>query len=298
MSKPKLIVVLGPTACGKSGLGVDLAKRVGGEIVSADSRQVYRGLDLGTGKITLEEMAGVPHHMLDIIDPGTPYSAAEFQRGAYAAIDGILARGKVPLLVGGTGLYVRAVAEGYVFQDAPPNPALRDRLETWDVPALYARFQTLTGLTLSESERNNRQRLVRAVEKAESGAYADAARAPRYDVLQLGCAYPREILHRRIDLRLRARLDAGMAGEVSGLLDAGVSGDFLEGLGLEYRWRTSWAGPSSALPSGRSAGSKRTRCCGWIWITPPSLRRPGRRSAFWPGHKRAEYFFQKIFKDL
>ena len=236
MSKPKLIVVLGPTACGKSGLGVDLAKRVGGEIVSADSRQVYRGLDLGTGKITLEEMAGVPHHMLDIIDPGTPYSAAEFQRGAYAAIDGILARGKVPLLVGGTGLYVRAVAEGYVFQDAPPNPALRDRLETWDVPALYARFQTLTGLTLSESERNNRQRLVRAVEKAESGAYADAARAPRYDVLQLGCAYPREILHRRIDLRLRARLDAGMAGEVSGLLDAGVSGDFLEGLGLEYRW--------------------------------------------------------------
>ena len=232
----KLIVVLGPTACGKSGLGVALAGRIGGEIVSADSRQVYRGLDLGTGKITPEEMAGIPHHMLDIIDPGVPYSAAQVQRGAYDAVDGILARGKVPLLVGGTGLYVRAVAGGYVFRDAPPNPALRDRLEALDAPALYARLQALTGLSLSESERSNRQRLVRAVEKAEAGAYTDAERAPRYEVLQLGCAYPREILCRRIDLRLQARLDAGMIDEVAGLLANRVPGAFLESLGLEYRW--------------------------------------------------------------
>ena len=109
---PKLIVILGPTACGKSGLGVTLAKRFNGEIVSADSRQVYRGLDLGTGKITAEEMEGVPHHLLDVANPGEQYSVARFQQEAYVAIDGILERGHQPFLVGGTGLYVRAVSEG------------------------------------------------------------------------------------------------------------------------------------------------------------------------------------------
>ena len=236
MSLPKLIVVLGPTACGKSGLGVELAKRCGGEIVSADSRQVYRGLDLGTGKITPEEMEGIPHHMLDVVEPNTPYSVADFQRGAYAAIDDILARGRVPLLVGGTGLYIRAVAQGFVFRDAPPNPALRDQLEQLDAAALYARFQALTGLTLNESEQRNQQRLVRAVEKAMAGGYDDVACVPRYRVLQLGCAYPREVLHRRIDQRLRDRLEAGMVEEVARLREQGATDAFLEGLGLEYRY--------------------------------------------------------------
>ena len=125
MPLPKLIVILGTTACGKSGLGVELAKRFDGEIVSADSRQVYKGLDLGTGKVTQEEMDGVPHHLLDVVEPNQPYSVHDFQRGAYAAIDGILARGKTPFLVGGTGLYVRSVTQGFTFSDAPPDPALR-----------------------------------------------------------------------------------------------------------------------------------------------------------------------------
>ena len=112
MALPKLIVILGTTACGKSWLGVELAKRVGGEIVSADSRQMYRGLDLGTGKVTAEEMDGVPHYLLDVVEPNESYSVAQFQRDAYEAIDGILSRGKVPILVGGTGLYVRSVTEG------------------------------------------------------------------------------------------------------------------------------------------------------------------------------------------
>lgn len=236
MSLPKLIVVLGPTACGKSSLGVELARHCNGEIVSADSRQVYRGLDLGTGKITPDEMEGIPHHMLDVVEPNTPYSVADFQRGAYAAIDGILSRGKQPLLVGGTGLYIRAVTQGFVFQDTPPNPALRAELEQLSAGALYDRFRALTGLTLNESEQHNQQRLVRAVEKAEAGGYADAARVPRYDVLQLGCTYPRDVLHRRIDHRLRARLDAGMVQEVASLRAAGVTDAFLEGLGLEYRY--------------------------------------------------------------
>ena len=236
MSLPKLIVILGPTACGKSSLGVELARHCNGEIVSADSRQVYRGLDLGTGKITPDEMEGIPHHMLDVVDPNTPYSVADFQRGAYAAIDGILSRGKQPLLVGGTGLYIRAITQGFVFRDTPPNPALRAELEQLSAGVLYDRFRALTGLTLNESEQHNQQRLVRAVEKAEAGGYADAACVPRYDVLQLGCTYPRDVLHRRIDHRLRARLDAGMVQEVASLRAAGVTDAFLDGLGLEYRY--------------------------------------------------------------
>ncbi len=237
MALPKLIVILGTTACGKSGLGVDLARHVGGEIVSADSRQVYRGLDLGTGKVTEEEMAGVPHHLLDIVAPNENYSVAEFQRDAYAAIDGILARGRVPLLVGGTGLYVRAVTEGYTFSDSQPDPALRAELEQKTTNELYAMFCAQTGRTLSGGEEKNRHRLVRTLEKLLSGApLTETPRVPRYEVLQLGMTYPREILCRRIDERLQKRLDDGMVEEVARLRAQGATDAFLEGLGLEYRY--------------------------------------------------------------
>ena len=237
MALPKLIVILGTTACGKSGLGVELARHVGGEIVSADSRQVYRGLDLGTGKVTEEEMGGVPHHLLDVVDPNESYSVAQFQRDAYASIDDILARGKVPLLVGGTGLYVRAVAEGYVFRDSVPDPALRAELEGKSAGELYALFQAKTGRTLSGGEENNRHRLVRTLEKVLAGEdLTEAPREPRYQVLQLGMTYPREELCRRIDERLIRRLDDGMVEEVARLREEGATDAFLDGLGLEYRY--------------------------------------------------------------
>ena len=237
MALPKLIVILGTTACGKSGLGVELAKHVGGEIVSADSRQVYRGLDLGTGKVTAEEMDGVPHHLLDVVSPNQSYSVAEFQRDAYAAIDGTLARGKIPLLVGGTGLYVRAVAEGYAFPESQPNPALRAELEGRSTEELYAMFRAQTGHTLSGGEDKNRRRLVRTMEKPLSGdSLTESPRAPRYEVLQLGMTYPRDVLCRRIDERLQRRLDDGMIEEVARLRAEGASDAFLEGLGLEYRY--------------------------------------------------------------
>lgn len=237
MSLPKLVVILGPTACGKSGLGVALAKRYGGEIVSADSRQVYRGLDLGTGKITPAEMEGVPHHLLDVADPGEPFSVARFQPMAYAAIDGILERGNLPFLVGGTGLYVRAVAEGYVFHQAPPDPDLRAELEALPIEALRDRL-TANRVELDEDCYHNRPRLVRLLEKSQSGGdpHAEAEREPRYDVLTLGVSYPRETVCERIDARLLARLEAGMVEEVAGLRKNGVSDAFLEGLGLEYRY--------------------------------------------------------------
>lgn len=237
VTKPKLIVILGTTACGKSGLGVALAKRYQGEIVSADSRQVYRGLDLGTGKVTAEEMEGVPHHMLDVVDPGQPYSVAQFQQGAYEAIDGIVGRGRLPFLVGGTGLYVRAVAEGFVFHAAPPDPALRSELEALPTEELRARLAA-RGVALDVDAWNNRPRLVRLLEKARTGCdpHAEAQRDPRYDVLTLGVNFPRETVCRRIDDRLLARLDAGMVEEVAALRAGGVPDDFLEGLGLEYRY--------------------------------------------------------------
>ncbi|MEA4953951.1 MAG: tRNA (adenosine(37)-N6)-dimethylallyltransferase MiaA [Pseudoflavonifractor sp.] len=237
MEKSKLIVILGTTACGKSGLGVALAKQYNGEIVSADSRQVYRGLNLGTGKITPEEMEDVPHYMLDVAEPGESYSVAQFQQGAYTAIDDIAARGCLPFLVGGTGLYVRAVSEGYVFHAAPPDLALRAQLEALSTEELRARLAA-RGVELDTDAWNNRPRLVRLLEKVRNGEdpHAEAARKPRYDVLTLGVSFPRETVCRRIDERLLARLDAGMVEEVAKLRRQGVSDEFLEGLGLEYRY--------------------------------------------------------------
>lgn len=237
MSLPKLVVILGPTACGKSSLGVALAKKYSGEIVSADSRQVYRGLDLGTGKITFEEMEGVPHHLLDVAEPGEQFSVARFQPMAYEAIDGILERGNLPFLVGGTGLYLRAVAEGYVFHEAPPDPVLREELEALSIEALRERL-TAQGVELDEDCFHNRPRLVRLLEKTLHGEdpHSEAERRPRYEVLTLGVSYPRETVCERIDQRLIARLEAGMVEEVAALRNNGVSDEFLEGLGLEYRY--------------------------------------------------------------
>ena len=233
---PKMIVIEGTNASGKSSLGVELASRFGGEIISADSRQVYRRLDLGSGKITKEEMRGVPHHLLDVREPGEFFSMADFQRLACAAADGILARGRLPFLVGGTGLYVDAVADGYELSDKAPDPVLRARLETFETPALYAMLRAK--LPETEIDPRNRHRVMRALERLEADDWHPGRKTPHYEVLKLGVTWPREILKRRIDERLEKRLAAGMVGEVRALLDDGVSEEFLLKLGLEYRYLT------------------------------------------------------------
>ena len=230
----RLIAVMGTNASGKSGLGVALAKRYGGEIVSADSRQVYRGLDLGSGKITPDEMQGVPHHLLDVCEAGDFFSMADFQRLAYSAIDDILQRGKLPFLVGGTGLYVDAVIDGYELSDRAPDLALREKLETYDTPALYAMLREK--LPDTEIDPRNRNRVMRALERLAADDYHPGRRSPRYETLKLGVTWPRETLKARIDERLERRLRAGMIDEVRGLMDAGVSAQFLDKLGLEYRY--------------------------------------------------------------
>ena len=232
----KLIVIAGTNASGKSGLGVELASRYGGEVVSADSRQVFRGLDLGSGKITPQEMQGVPHHLIDVCQPGDFFSMADFQRLAYAAIDGIQARGKLPFLVGGTGLYVDAVAEGYELSNRAPDLALRAELETHTTPELYQMLQEK--LPGTEIDPKNRNRVMRALERLAADDYHPGKRQPRYEVLKLGVSWDRETLKQRIDERLERRLRDGMVQEVQGLLDAGVSREFLMKLGLEYRYLT------------------------------------------------------------
>ena len=233
---PKLIVIEGTNASGKSSLGVQLAARFGGEIISADSRQVFRMLDLGSGKITPEEMDGVPHHLLDVRDPGEFFSMADFQRLAYEAIDGILQRNRLPFLVGGTGLYVDAVADGYNLSDKAPDHSLRAHLETFSTPELYEMLKQK--LPETDIDPKNRHRVMRALEKLDADDYQPVGKTPRYDLLKLGVTWPREILKQRIDERLEKRLQEGMVEEVKALLDEGVSEEFMVKLGLEYKYLT------------------------------------------------------------
>ena len=234
----KLIVIAGTNASGKSGLGVELALRYGGEIVSADSRQVFRGLDLGSGKIAPEEMKGVPHHLIDVCDPGDFFSMHDFQRLAYGAIDGIIARGRLPFLVGGTGLYVACVTEGYVMSDNPPDLEYRAYLETFETPELFGML--VKAVPDTDVEPKNRNRVMRLLEKLHAGDDHVPHSQPRYECLKLGVTWDRETLKKRIDERLQRRLDAGMIDEVRGLIDRGVSVGFLKKLGLEYRYITQY----------------------------------------------------------
>ena len=233
---PKLIVIEGTNASGKSALGVELASRFSGEIVSADSRQVFERLDLGSGKITPEEMRGVPHHLLNVRKPGEFFSMADFQRLSYEAIDGIIARGNVPFLVGGTGLYVDAVADGYVLSEKATDLDLRAELETYDTPALYEMLKEK--LPDTDVDPKNRHRVMRLLEKLAAGDVAPGTKSPRYSLLKLGVTWPREILKQRIDERLERRLQQGMVDEVKSMLDDGVSEEFLVKLGLEYKYLT------------------------------------------------------------
>ena len=241
---PKVVAVVGTNASGKSALGVELAKRYDAEIISADSRQVFRGLDLGSGKITQEEMQGVPHHLIDVREPNEFFSMADFQRMSYTAIDGILARGRLPMIVGGTGLYVDSVLDGYLLSDREPDLAYRAELEKLTTPQLYDMLLTL--VPDAQVDRNNRNRVMRMIERIHDGDDAVPGKQPRYRSLRLGVSWPREVLVQRIDERLKMRVEQGMIEEVQGLMDRGATKEFLLGLGLEYRFITQYL--TGAIP--------------------------------------------------
>jgi len=233
----KLVVILGTNASGKSELGIRLANHFGGEVVSADSRQVYRGLDLGTGKITPAQAGTVKHHLIDVADVSEYFTLAQYQRAAYSAIDSIAGAGKLPLLVGGTGLYISAIVEGYELVDVPPNDPLRAELECLPTAQLVERLEKSDPDAARRIDQNNRRRLIRAIEIASAGRAHSAAQksSPRYHCLQLGLTWPGEILEARIEKRLTERLANGMVDEVAGLRSRGVSDLRLDKLGLEYR---------------------------------------------------------------
>ena len=238
MEKEKLICVVGTNASGKSALGIALAQRFGGEILSADSRQIFEGFDLCCGKVTAEERALVPHHLLDVRKIGEPFSVSDYQSECYRLIPEIVGRGHVPMLVGGTGLYVSAVVKGYALMQGEPDEALRKELEGKELEALYPLLppQELQRLKGNPSDYRNKRRIIRCIEKSRSGGQGAAENAPRYDALQLGLTWPMEVLQRRIDERLDARLKQGMVDEVRDYLSAGGEGRYLMDLGLEYRF--------------------------------------------------------------
>lgn len=232
----KLTVITGTTASGKSDIAVELALSHGAEIVSADSRQVFRGLDIGSGKITRDEMKGVPHYLLDVAKPGEFFSMAHFQRLAYDAIDDILSRGRKAFLTGGTGLYINAVVDGYELHDDRPDPELRKSMEEKTAQELIDIIRKVDPAALDRVDIKNKRRLERAAEKAMSGRVCDKPSLPRYETLVIGVTWPREVLYERIRIRLDRRLEQGMIEEVKGLREEGVSDDFLYRLGLEYRY--------------------------------------------------------------
>ncbi|HEY5221293.1 MAG TPA: tRNA (adenosine(37)-N6)-dimethylallyltransferase MiaA [Candidatus Paceibacterota bacterium] len=223
---PRLIAIVGPTASGKTTLAIALAQKFGGEIVSADSRQLYRGMDIGTAKPSEAECRAIPHHLIDIKDPDEDYAVAEYQHDAVAAIDDIIARGKVPFLVGGTGLYVRAVVENLDIPKTPAHPELRAEIER-DIAreGLDATFKRLVALDPDAAQvvdPKNPRRVVRALEVAlASGAPFTAQRTkspPLFNTLVLGLNPPPGILRERIDRRVDEMFHAGFVDEVKTLM--------------------------------------------------------------------------------
>jgi len=265
----KIICIVGTTASGKTKLGVDLAYKFNGEIVSADSRQVYKGMDIGTGKdlaeyvvnikrngakvsgssrqpasrLPQDDKAIIPYHLIDVVSPNTEFSLAKYQKLAYKAIDDILKRGKLPIIVGGTGLYAQAIVEGFKLSLAKPDKKLRQKLEKLSINQLFSKLKRLNkkfAEKLHESDKKNKRRLVRYIEMASGGSECIAGHsAPRseFEFLLIGLTWPRQVLRERIYKRLIQRLEnEDMAGEVERLHKQGVSWKRLEDFGLEYKY--------------------------------------------------------------
>ncbi|MCL0094167.1 tRNA (adenosine(37)-N6)-dimethylallyltransferase MiaA [Dehalococcoidia bacterium] len=228
-----LVAILGPTAVGKSKLAMDLAQQLDGEIISADSRQVYRFLDIGTAKPTPEERSLVPHHLIDIVDPDEDFNLATYQGLAHAAINDVQRRGKLPFLVGGSGLYVRAVLEGWSIPQVPPNAQIRQELEAraeaGGGDTLFQELRRLDPEAAGEIDPRNLRRVIRALEVCRSTGrrFSELRKkaSPDFDTLIIGLTVERAELYRRIDSRVDRMIEQGLVEEVSDLIGRGYSPD-------------------------------------------------------------------------
>ncbi|MFM2480968.1 tRNA (adenosine(37)-N6)-dimethylallyltransferase MiaA [Celerinatantimonas sp. YJH-8] len=232
-----LLVILGPTASGKTGLGIELARQYQGEILSADSRQVFKGMNLGSGK-DLDEYADVPYHLIDLVDPGADYSVFHYQRDFFCAYTHLCQRGKLPIMVGGTGLYIDAVIQNYALKEVPINHSLREQLATLTLEQLQEQLLQLKPEQHNQTDLLVRPRIVRAIEIALADQHPSEP-TPTYPTivpLILGIQWPRSELRQRITARLKQRFELGMIEEVETLHQQGIGYDRLEFFGLEYRF--------------------------------------------------------------
>jgi len=241
--KPPLIILLGPTAVGKTEISLQLAERLNGEIISADSRLLYRGMDIGTAKPSLEERQRVPHHLIDVADPDDAWSLAMFLRAVSETVADIHARGQLPLMVGGTGQYVRAVVEGWEIPAVGPDPRLRGVLEDWaeeiGPEALYERLARLDPAAASRIDSRNLRRIVRALEviltTGELFSTQRESGSSPYEVLMLGLKRPRRELYERIDARIQNMFHKGLVEETQKLLAQGYAPDLPPLSAIGYR---------------------------------------------------------------
>jgi len=243
MTESPLLLIVGPTAVGKTDLAIELALRLNGEVVSADSRLFYRGMDIGTAKPSAEEMRGVPHHLIDVANPDETWSLALFQREARRVIEGIYQRGHLPLLVGGTGQYVRAVTEGWTPPEVQPDPRLRCILEKLaeehDAYWLHDKFRILDPAAADSIDPRNLRRTVRALEVIlATGQPFSAQRrvsGSPYRLITIGLKRSREELYQRLDLRIEAMFAQGLLEEVQSLIEKGYSPDLPSMSAIGYR---------------------------------------------------------------
>lgn len=236
MPKPKVLVIVGSTASGKSALAVQLAGQFNGEVISADSRQVYRGLDIGSGKLGMRERKGVRHHLLDVANPKRTFSVAQFQKRANQALQDIAERGKLPIICGGTGFYIQALVDDLVLPPVKTNSKLRKSLEKLTTEELFKRLHKLDPKRATNIDSKNPRRLVRAIEIATAlGQVPIAKEAPcQYDFLQIGLRVPEEILREKINKRLARWLKQGLMAEVKKLRRQKISFKRIKEFGLEY----------------------------------------------------------------
>jgi tRNA dimethylallyltransferase len=276
---------VGPTAAGKTALSIDLAEAVGGEIVSADSRQIYRGMDIGTAKVTAAERARVPHHLLDVVMPDQVLSLAEYQALAYAAIADIHARGRLPFLVGGTGQYIRAVIEGWSIPAVPPHPELRAELEAKasaeGAEALHGWLAALDSAAAARIDYRNVRRVIRALEvclvTGQPITELQRKNPPPFDLLQIGVTRPRPELYARIDARVDQMMAAGLLDEVRRLDAAGYAWELPAMTGLGYRQIGEYLRAEVSLDEAIARIKQGTRRFvqqqyNWFRLTDPAIR--------------------------
>ncbi len=218
--KPKVIAIVGPTASGKTDFAINLAQKTNGEVISADSRLVYKGFDIGTAKPTLAERKGIPHYMIDIVEPEVDYSSGLYADDAQKAISDILKRGKLPIITGGTGLYFRLLLENYDVPRIEPDYELREKLKEYSSEELHRKLQKLDAIRAAEIDPNDKKKIIRAIEMAEhlEKPLSEYKKEPLYDVEWIGINCPRELLYERINKRVDLMIEKGLIEETKHLL--------------------------------------------------------------------------------